>query len=70
MKKNIGSPDKVFRILAAILIAVLYFANVISGTTAVVLGLLGAIFFVTALVGTCPLYLLARISTRKEEKTA
>ncbi len=70
MKKNIGSPDKMVRILAAVVIAVLYGANVISGTTALVLGLVGAILLVTAFVGTCPIYLAARISTRKEEKAA
>jgi hypothetical protein len=37
MKANMGSTDKVIRILAALLIAVLYFTNLISGITATIL---------------------------------
>ncbi len=70
MKKNIGSPDKVVRILAAVIVFGLYLANVISGTLALVLGLVGIVLFVTALVGTCPLYLVLKLSTRKSETPA
>jgi hypothetical protein len=68
--KNIGSPDKIVRILFAVVVAILYFANIISGTLAVVLGLIGAILLLTALVGTCPIYLVLHTSTKKVEKTA
>ena len=37
MKKNIGTDDKVVRILLAIVIVGLYFANMISGTVAIIL---------------------------------
>lgn len=70
MIKNIGSPDKIIRILTPVVVAVLYFTDMISGTTAILLGLVGAILFVTALVGTCPIYMILHVSTRKEEKTA
>ena len=65
MKKNMGSIDKVVRILAAILIVVLYFAQVISGTLAIILLILAGIFIVTSFVSFCPLYLPFGISTRK-----
>lgn len=70
MKKNIGSPDKIVRILFAVVVAILYFADVISGTTALVLGVIGLVLFVTALVGTCPIYLALKLSTKKEQPAA
>ena len=70
MTNNIGSPDRIGRALFGVVVAVLYFTNVIAGTGALVLGLVGLILFMTALVGTCPIYLMARISTKKSEKVA
>jgi hypothetical protein len=67
MKKNMGTIDKVIRILVAVVIAVLYFTNVISGTLAIILFILAGIFIVTSLIGFCPLYYPFGISTRKKE---
>ena len=67
MKKNMGTVDRVIRVLVAVIIVVLYFTHVISGTLAVILLILAGIFVVTSLLGTCPLYILLGISTRKKE---
>lgn len=67
MKKNMGSADKSIRIFAAVLFAILYFMNVISGTTAIILLSLAAIFIATSFLNFCPLYLPFGISTRKKE---
>lgn len=56
MKKNMGTVDRVFRILVAIVIAILYLADVISGTTALILLVVGVVFLLTSLVSFCPLY--------------
>lgn len=66
MKQNMGSADRIFRILVAIVIAGLFIANVISGTTALILILLGGVFLITGFIGTCPLYMPFGISTRKK----
>jgi hypothetical protein len=66
MKKNIGTVDKVIRILIAVVVVALYFANVISGTLAVVLLVLSAVLVVTSLVSVCPIYLLLSLSSRKK----
>ncbi len=66
MKQNMGNLDKAIRVAVAVIIAVLYFTHVISGTLAIVLLIFGAIFILTSAVGTCPLYLPFGISTRKE----
>ncbi|MEI8048487.1 MAG: DUF2892 domain-containing protein [Bacteroidota bacterium] len=68
MKQNMGTTDKVVRILVAIAIAVLYFTNQISGTVAIVLLVLAGVFILTSLLSFCPLYLPFGISTRKKEK--
>jgi hypothetical protein len=70
MKKNIGSPDKVVRILFAVVVLGLYLANVISGTLALVLGIVGIVLFMTALVGTCPIYLALKLTTKKSQTAA
>ena len=64
MKKNMGTVDRVVRILAAIVIVGLYLAGQISGTAAVVLGIFAVVFVATSAVGTCPLYLPLKIDTR------
>lgn len=65
MIKNMGNTDRIIRVVAAVIVAVLYFTNVISGTVAIVLGILAGVFILTSLVGTCPLYLPFGIRTRK-----
>lgn len=66
MKKNMGTFDRIFRTLIAVLIGVLYFMEVISGTVAIVLGILAIVFLLTSLISTCPLYMPFGLSTRKE----
>ena len=67
MKKNMGTTDKVIRVLIAVIILVLYFTHVVSGTLAVILLILAGVFVVTSLLGLCPLYLPFGLSTRKKE---
>lgn len=66
MKKNMGLADRIIRVVLAIVIAVLYFAHVITGIVAVVLLVVLAIFIVTSLLSVCPLYLPFGISTKKK----
>jgi len=67
MKKNMGTTDKVIRVLVAVIILVLYFTHVVSGTLAVILLILAGVFVVTSLLGLCPLYLPLGLSTGKKE---
>lgn len=66
MKKNMGSTDKIIRIIIALAIGVLYYTGTITGTTALVLGIFAAIFAITSLISFCPLYVLFGISTCKK----
>jgi hypothetical protein len=67
MKSNVGSADKIIRILLAIVIAVLYFTKVISGTTGIILLVLGGIFLLTALINFCPIWAMLGISTKAKK---
>ena len=65
MKKNIGQIDRIIRVALAVLVGILYFTGAISGTWAIILGILAVILLVTGLVGSCPLYMLLGTSTKK-----
>lgn len=68
MKSNLGTTDRVFRVLVAAVIAILYGTGVISGTIAIVLSILAVVFVLTSAINFCPLYTVFRISTRKVKK--
>ncbi len=65
MKKNMGSIDRVVRVIIALVVVGLYFAGIISGTLAIILLVLGAVFILTSLVSVCPLYMPFGIKTCK-----
>ena len=65
MKLNMGTIDRSIRLAITVVIAVLYFTGQITGTVAVVLGIVGIVFLVTGIAGWCPGYVPFRISTRK-----
>ncbi|MEI6049964.1 MAG: DUF2892 domain-containing protein [Bacteroidota bacterium] len=67
MKKNMGTIDKVIRILVAVVVVILYFTHVISGTLAIILLILAAVFVVTSFLGFCPLYIPLGLNTGKKE---
>jgi hypothetical protein len=67
MKPNMGTIDKAVRIIAALIIAGLYFAGLLSGTVAIVLLIIAVIFILTSFMGFCPLYYPFGISTKKKE---
>lgn len=69
MKANMGTIDRVMRIIAAVVIAALYFTNMISGTLAVILLVFAAVFILTSFVSFCPLYVPLGISTKKKENS-
>jgi hypothetical protein len=68
MKKNMGTADRILRLIAAIAVGVLYGLNLISGTVAIVLGVVAIAFLATSLIGWCPLYLPFGLSTCKTAK--
>ncbi len=56
MKKNMGTADRIIRVIIAVIIASLYFTDVIPGTLGIVLIILSVVFVLTSLISFCPLY--------------
>jgi len=67
LKKNMGTVDRIVRTAAAVVIVGLYVGGQISGTMAVLLGILAGMFVLTSMVGWCPAYLPFGLSTRGRE---
>ena len=65
MNANMGTADRVIRVLIALGVAALYFTGKVSGTVAIVLGIVAIVFLLTSLSGWCPGYLPFGFSTRK-----
>jgi hypothetical protein len=63
MKKNMGSTDKIIRIVIAAILGVLYYTGTISGTLGIVLLVLAGVFIATSLISFCPLYAIFGIRT-------
>ncbi len=70
MKKNMGSADRVIRIILAAIFAALYFTGTVPGTLGLVLVILGGVFLLTSVVSFCPLYSIVGLSTCPVKKTA
>ncbi len=66
MTKNVGSADRIIRIVLALVFVGLIVTGAVPGWLTIVLGILAAVFVVTAAIGFCPLYALLHLSTRKE----
>jgi len=56
MKKNMGTTDKIIRLLMAAVFIGLFITDTVVGTAGIVLLILAGIFIVTSVVSFCPLY--------------
>lgn len=63
-----GIVDRVARLIAAVIIVILYFGNVLTGAIGVILMVLAAVFVVTSLIGNCPLYTVFGFDTCSSKK--
>ena len=63
MKKNMGIADRIIRLVIAVVIAILFFTDVIAGAWGIVLLVVAVIFLLTSLIGLCPLYLIFGANT-------
>lgn len=65
MKANIGTIDRVVRVLAAVVLAVLYFTGKVTGFWGIILLVVAAAFIVTSMASYCPFYEPLKINTKK-----
>ncbi|MFY7829576.1 MAG: YgaP family membrane protein [Flectobacillus sp.] len=66
MRKNMGSTDKLIRVIIAMIVAVLYFTGTLTGTLGNIAMVIAGIFVLTSLLSFCPLYTILGISTCKK----
>jgi len=66
MKKNMGSVDKIVRLLLAAVFIILFIFNYVSGIFGYILLAVAVIFILTSLVSFCPIYALFGMKTSKK----
>jgi hypothetical protein len=69
MKKNMGSADRIIRILIAAVVVILFATNIISGTLGIILLVVAGVFLLTSFISVCPLYLPFGLSTCKKKES-
>ena len=65
MKLNMGLVDRIVRVIAGIVLGVLWYTGQVTGTAAIILAVVGVVLVLTGAVGFCPAYLPFKLSTRK-----
>lgn len=68
MKKNMGSVDKIIRLIVAAVLAFLFYNGTLTGTIGIVAVVAAGVFALTSLVSFCPLYPLLGINTCSVKK--
>lgn len=63
MKKNMGTADRVIRLIISAIFLYLYFTGTVSGVIGIILLVLAIVFIATSLIGYCGLYKIIGIST-------
>lgn len=66
MTPNMSKIDGKIRLGIALIIIGLYFLNIISGTIAIILGVVAFIFILTSFINFCPLYSIFGVRTNKK----
>jgi uncharacterized membrane protein YjjP (DUF1212 family) len=63
--KNIGTVDRIIRLVAAAAVVGAWGAGLIGGTLALLLGGVALVLLITSLTSTCPAYMPFGLSTRR-----
>lgn len=63
-----GKADRILRVIAALVLATLYFTDVITGTFGLIVVIFAGVMFLTSLIGVCPPYFLLGINTDKAKE--
>ena len=61
-----GAADRAIRLLLVALVAILYFTDNITGTAAIILGILAVVFMFTSFTGFCPMgFILKKLGVKE-----
>lgn len=69
MKKNMGTTDRMIRIIVAVAFIFLYATGIIPGTLGIVLIILALTFVLTSMLSFCPLYVPFGMNTLGKKHT-
>lgn len=67
MKCNISTVDRLLRIIAGVLLGILFVSGLLSGALAIIILVLSIIMLATGLLKFCLVYAIFGISTSKED---
>ena len=67
MKKNMGSYDKLIRLVVAIVLIILYYRGTFGSTLGIVVLVVAFVLTLTSLMSFCPLYTLFGLNTCKKK---
>jgi hypothetical protein len=63
MKSNVGTTDKLIRIILALVLGTLFLTNTVSDTLGIVFLIFAIVLIATSLISFCPLYTLLGVNT-------
>jgi uncharacterized membrane protein len=63
MKKNMGSVDRIIRLIIAAVLVFLFYNGTLTGTIGIVAVVIAIVFALTSLLSFCPLYTLIGVNT-------
>lgn len=66
MKQNMSAVDRIIRFVLVIAIIILLYAEVVKGTIATVIGIIGIGLVVSSVLGWSPGYMIFKVSTKKK----
>ncbi len=72
MKKNVGNPDRIVRIIAGLVVAFFVLNGTISGAIGTTLAIVAVLLIGTGVISFCPLYAMLGLTSRakgEESKT-
>jgi hypothetical protein len=65
MKKNLGSADRVVRLILAAVLGFLYYNKTVTGTLGIIFLVLAVVLLLTSFISFCPLYAIFGLKTSK-----
>ena len=68
MAKNLGAADRVVRIVAGIVLAVLAYLGVLPGVATIIMAVISAYLIISGLLGRCIFYKMADVDTSIQEQ--
>jgi len=68
MAKNLGAADRVVRIVAGIVLAVLAYLGVLPGVATIIMAVIAAYLIITGLIARCIFYKMVDVDTSIQEQ--